>query len=89
MTTDEMREPATVGASDDDRSAATSGQEAYRLLATMVLGAAAALPEAWRSYQNVDEARGATREIMRNHRVLRVALVEDRIPLRFVERVGR
>jgi hypothetical protein len=55
----------------------------------MVQGTAATLPEAWQAYRNVDEARLAAREMMRNHRVLRVAIVKDRVPLQFVEWVGR
>lgn len=61
----------------------------FRLLATMVQGTAAALLEAWQSYPNVEEARIGAGEMLRNHRVLRVAIVEDRIPLRFAEWVGR
>jgi hypothetical protein len=57
--------------------------------ATMVQGTAAALPEAWQSYWSVEEARSGAREILHNHRVLRVAIVEDRIPLQFVEWIGR
>jgi hypothetical protein len=55
----------------------------------MVQGTAAALPEAWRSYRNVEEARIGAREMMHNRRVLRVAIVEDRIPMQFVEWVNR
>jgi hypothetical protein len=61
----------------------------FRLLATMVQGTAATLPEAWRSYRTVDAARLGAQEMMRNHRVLRVALVKDRRPLEFLEWVGR
>jgi hypothetical protein len=55
----------------------------------MVQGTAAALPEAWQSYGTVEDARSGAREMLHNHRVLRVAIVEDRIPLQFVEWVGR
>ncbi len=61
----------------------------YRLIAMMVQGTAAALPEAWQSYRNVEEARIGARAMLHNHRVLRVAIVEDRIPLQFVEWVDR
>jgi hypothetical protein len=91
MKTDEMPDLAAEPTSEGGRSAVTTHAEAYhrfRLLATMVQ-TAAALPEAWQSYRNVDEARLAAKEMMRNHRVLRVAIVEDRIPLQFVEWVGR
>ncbi|MQA29965.1 MAG: hypothetical protein GEU82_09020 [Luteitalea sp.] len=88
MKIEETRDLRAAGTSEASRSAVTAGEEAYhrfRLLATMVQGTAAALPEAWQSYRNVDEARIGAREMMRNHRVLRVAIVEDRIPLQFVE----
>jgi hypothetical protein len=61
----------------------------YRLLATMVQGTAAALPEAWQPYRTVGEARTGARAMLHNHRVLRVAIVEGRIPPQFVEWVGR
>ena len=92
MKTQEMQELHSAVTSQAGRSDVTAQAEAYhrfRLLATMVQGTAAALPEAWQSYGNVDEARIAAREMMRNHRVLRVAIVEDRIPMQFVEWVGR
>lgn len=61
----------------------------YRVLATMVQGTAATLPEGWRSYGSIEEARGSARAMLHNHRVLRVAIVEDRMPLQFVEWVSR
>jgi hypothetical protein len=51
----------------------------------MVQGTAAALPEAWQPYRTVGEARVDAREMLHNHRVLRIAIVEDRIPPQFVE----
>jgi len=71
---------------------ATTWDEAYhryRLLAMMRQGTASALPEAWQSYRNVEEARMGAQQMLHNHRVLRVAIIEDRIPLRFVEWIGR
>ena len=61
----------------------------YRLLAMMAQGAASKLPEAWQSYRSLEEARMGAHAMLRNHCVLRVAIVEDRIPLQFVEWVGR
>jgi hypothetical protein len=55
----------------------------------MVQGTAASLPEAWQSYRTGGEARIGAREMLHNHRVLRVAIVEDRIPPQVVEWVGR
>jgi hypothetical protein len=86
------RELSAASPTEAGTSATTAREEAYRrfrLLATMVQGTAATLPEAWPSYRNVDEARLAALEMMRNHRVLRVAIVEDRVPLQFVEWVVR
>lgn len=80
-------ETSTVGASTVP--ALKEGGDRYRLLATMVQGTAATLPEAWQSYRTAGEARIGAREMLHNHRVLRVAIVEDRIPPQFVEWVGR
>ena len=63
-----------------------------RLLIVMVQGLAGALPEAWRSYARIEDARASASEALRNPQVLRVAIVEDEPgstnPLRFVEWVG-
>jgi len=92
MKNEELLEVYALGTSEAGRSAVAAREEAYhryRLLATMVQGTAAALPEAWQSYRNVEEARIGAREMLHNHRVLRVAIVEGRIPPQFVEWVGR
>jgi hypothetical protein len=92
MKADENADLAAEATSEAGRNVVTSHGAAYhrfRLLVTMVYGTAAALPEAWQSYRNGDQARLAAQEMMRNHRVLRVAIVEDRIPLQVVEWVGR
>ena len=63
-----------------------------RLLIVMAQGLAGALPEAWRSYGQIADARASGLEALRNPQVLRVAIVEDESgstnPLRFVEWVG-
>jgi hypothetical protein len=49
----------------------------FRLLIVMAQGRPGALPEAWRSYARIDDARaGATRALQTPH-VLHVAIVED------------
>jgi hypothetical protein len=54
-----------------------------------VNGTTGALPnEAWRSYRTIGEARLAAREMLRNRRVVQVAIVEDRPPLQFIEWAG-
>ena len=93
MNTGEMRDTAAAETTEATRSSVTNtSREAdhkFRLLATMVQGTAATLPEAWQSYAEIEEARSGAREMLRNHRVLRVALVENRIPMQFVEWIGR
>ena len=92
MTNEEMRTLPAAGTGKVRPSGVTEREQAYnryRLLATMVQGTAASLPEAWHSYRNLDEARIGGQAMLRNHRVLRVAIVEDRVPLQFVEWVGR
>jgi hypothetical protein len=59
-----------------------------RLLIVMSQGIAGAIPEAWRSYVQIEDARASALEALRNPQVLRVAIVEDNIPLRLVEWVG-
>jgi len=54
----------------------------------MAQGSAGAVPEAWRSYARIDDARASASEALRNPHVLRVAIVEDNNPLRFVEWVA-
>jgi hypothetical protein len=63
-----------------------------RLLIVMAQGGPGELPEAWRSYARIEDARASALEALRNPQVLRVAIVEDGSrsfgsvnPLRFVE----
>jgi hypothetical protein len=92
MKNEELWPVRAVGTSEAGVSDVGTRKEAYcrfRLLGTMVQGTAAALPEAWQSYRSIEEARIGAREMLHNHRVLRVAIVEDRIPMQFVEWIGR
>ena len=92
MKDEEMRELHAVRTSEARPSVVITWDEVshrYRLLAMMVQGTASALPQAWRSYRNVEEARIGAQEMLHNDRVLRVAIIDDRIPLRFVEWVVR
>lgn len=59
-----------------------------RLLIVMAQGLPGAFPDAWRSYAQIEDARASALETLRNPQVLRVAIVEDNNPLRFVEWVG-
>jgi hypothetical protein len=65
-----------------------------RLLIVMAQGSPSALPEAWRSYAEIEDARASALAALRTPRVLRVAIVDDGAglgsvnPLRLVEWVG-
>ena len=59
-----------------------------RLIAVMAHENPGVLPEVWRSYINLNEARVAAASALRDPRVLGVAIVEDGNPLRFVEWIG-
>ena len=92
MKVEELWEVHAVGTSEAGRSNVATRKEAYyryRLHSTMVQGTAAALPESWQVYPTVDDARNGAGEMLHNHRVLRVAIVTDRVPPQFVEWVGR
>jgi hypothetical protein len=66
-----------------------------RLLIVMAQGRPGELPEAWRSYAQIEDARASALEALCHPQVLRVAIVEDGSrsfgsvnPLRFVEWVN-
>ena len=52
-------------------------------------GTAASLPAVWERYATLDTARAAVRAMYSNDRVLRVLIVTDDVPPRFVEWVER
>ena len=56
-----------------------------RLIAVTAHESPGVVPEAWRSYLNLNEARVAAAAALRDVRVLGIAIVEDPNPLRFVE----
>jgi hypothetical protein len=61
----------------------------FRLRAIMRQGTAASLPAVWARYATRDDARAPVREMYSNDRVLRVLIVTDEVPPRFVEWVER
>jgi hypothetical protein len=61
----------------------------FRLHAIMRQGTAASLPAVWERYATMDAARAAVRGMYSNDRVLRVMIVTDDVPPRFVEWVER
>jgi hypothetical protein len=61
----------------------------FRLHAIMRQGTAASLPAVWERYATLDAARAPIRGMYANDRVLRVMIVADEVPPRFVEWVER
>jgi hypothetical protein len=61
----------------------------FRLRAIMRQGTAAGLPAVWERYPTIDAARAAVRGMYANDRVMRVLIVTDDVPPRFVEWVER
>lgn len=59
-----------------------------RLLLVMAQGPAGAVPEAWLSYAQIEDARASAVAALTNPQVLRVAIIEDNNLLRLVEWVG-
>jgi hypothetical protein len=61
----------------------------FRLRAIMRQGTAASLPAVWERYATIEAAREPVRGMYSNDRVLRVLIVTDEVPPRFVEWVDR
>jgi len=57
----------------------------FRLRPIMRQGTASSIPETWERFATVDEARGSVKQMYHDDRVLRVFIVEDEEPPRFVE----
>jgi hypothetical protein len=80
-------DPELVVERADAQPAATHAL--FRLRAIMRQGTAASLPAVWEQYPTIDTARAAVRGMYSNDRVLRVLIVTDDVPPRFVEWVER
>jgi hypothetical protein len=52
-------------------------------------GTASSLPETWERYDSLDSARAAVAHAYHDDRVLRMSIVTDDVPPRFVEWVER
>ena len=72
-----------------ERTDAQPADTRFRLHAIMRQGTAASLPAVWERYATIDAARAAVRGMYSNDRVLRVMMVTDDVPPRFVEWVER
>ena len=69
--------------------ATTEVRMAFRLRPIMRQGTASSIPETWTRYFSVDEARRSVKQMYHDDRVLRVFIVTDEAPPRFVEWVER
>jgi hypothetical protein len=72
-----------------ERADAQPADTRFRLHAIMRQGTAASLPAVWERYATTDAARAAVRGMYSNDRVMRVMIVTDDVPPRFVEWVER
>jgi hypothetical protein len=74
---------------ESPQPSATFGDKSFRLQANMRRGTGSSLHGTWSSYASVDDARQAALEMLRDDRVVRVTVVTDTVPPRFVEWVNR
>ena len=62
---------------------------AFRLRPIMRQGTASSIPETWERYATIESARAAVKQTYHDDRVLRLFIVTDDVPPRFVEWVER
>ena len=62
---------------------------AFRLRPIMRQGTASSIPETWERYATIENARAAVKRTYHDDRVLRLFIVTDDVPPRFVEWVER
>lgn len=67
----------------------TRAQPAFRLRPIMRQGTASSIPETWTRFATIEEARRAAKAMYHDDRVLRVFVVGDEVPPRFVEWIER
>jgi hypothetical protein len=83
------QEPLIRTASGLRQQSLASANKAFRLQGNMRRGTASSLRGTWSSYESIDDARLAAREMLSDDRVARVTVVTDTVPPRFVEWVNR
>jgi hypothetical protein len=71
------------------RNTTPEAPAAFRLQANMRRGTGSSVSATWRAYSSIDRAREAARDALRDDRVLRITVVADTVPPRFVEWVNR
>jgi hypothetical protein len=81
--------PTAVGEEPSATSAALQPRISYRLRPIMRQGTASSVPEIWTSYPTLDDARQAVKQMYHDDRVLRVFVVTNEAPPRFIEWIER
>jgi hypothetical protein len=66
-----------------------ASRSAFRVRSVMRQGTASSIPETWQSYGTLESARAAVKHAYHDDRVLRMFIVTDEVPPRFVEWVER
>jgi hypothetical protein len=61
----------------------------FKLRSIMRQGTASSIPETWRLFTSIEEARTAVKEMYHDDRVLRAFIVTNEAPPQFVEWVER
>ena len=77
--------PATVSLPSSPEKSALQ----FRLQPIMRQGTASSIPETWLHFPTVEDARQLVKQMYQDDRVLRVFIVTDEAPPRFVEWVER
>jgi hypothetical protein len=75
--------------SGDEMTEIAPGIDTFRLRPIMRQGTASGVPETWMHFSTVEEAERAAKQMYHDDRVLRVFIVTDAMPPRFVEWVER
>jgi hypothetical protein len=83
--------PATMVLDETSRTALQPDDSSlsFRVRPIMRQGTASSIPETWERYGKLESARAALKQTYHDDRVLRVFIVTDEVPPRFVEWVER
>ena len=83
--------PATMVLDETPRTARRPDDSclAFRVRPIMRQGTASSIPETWEHYGTIESARAVVKQTYHDDRVLRVFIVIDDVPPRFVEWVER
>jgi hypothetical protein len=83
--------PATIVIDETVSTAAAPppSRSAFRIRPVMRQGTASSVTETWERYDTLESARAAIKRAYHDDRVLRMFIVTDEVPPRFVEWVER